>query len=251
MKLVLLLEFCRICWKPVSNWLNVLCSKLLDRVITVEYAIKDDDDRRNGYSPDRIRDRSPKRGYDRVRSPSPYRRERESPDYGHGRARSPSPYRRERASPVYARGVPGRSPSRKERDPLSPRNERDSDYKRKRSPSPRNERESDYKHKRSPSPRNERDSDYKHKRSPSPRKVRESDHKHKRSASPPRERSNGDAGHGPIPGGGEIPDYGGGVSPASEREPGERLPSPDDYARDRSHAYSDAESPPPERYGRY
>ncbi|XP_020972089.1 LOW QUALITY PROTEIN: serine/arginine-rich splicing factor RS41-like [Arachis ipaensis] len=28
-------------------------SKFMDRVITVEYAIKDDDDRRNGYSPDR------------------------------------------------------------------------------------------------------------------------------------------------------------------------------------------------------
>ncbi|KAG8381375.1 hypothetical protein BUALT_Bualt06G0115700 [Buddleja alternifolia] len=123
-------------------------SKLLDRVITVEYAIKDDDDRRNGHSPDRTRDRSPRRaGYDRVRSASPHRRERGSPDYGHGRARSPSPYRRERASPDYARG-PSRSPSRKERNP---------EYSRRaRSPSPRKERETDYNHKHGPSPKRER-----------------------------------------------------------------------------------------------
>ncbi|KAK4431533.1 Serine/arginine-rich splicing factor RS41 [Sesamum alatum] len=121
-------------------------SKLLDRVITVEYAIKDDDERRNGYSPDRIRDRSPRRGSDRVRSPSPYKRERESPDYGHGRGRSPSPYRRERASPDYVRGS-NRSPSRKERDTrrgrglsASPRKDRDSDYNHKHSPSPQRER---------------------------------------------------------------------------------------------------------------
>ncbi|KAI4371525.1 hypothetical protein MLD38_019747 [Melastoma candidum] len=59
-------------------------SKLLDRVITVEYAIRDDDDRGNGYSPDRRdRDTSPAgRGY--RRSPSPYRRDRGSPDYGRG-----------------------------------------------------------------------------------------------------------------------------------------------------------------------
>ncbi|KAL8172508.1 hypothetical protein V2J09_024312 [Rumex salicifolius] len=83
-------------------------SKLMDRVITVEYAIRDDDDRRNGYSPDRRggRDTSPRRGYERRRSPSPYGRERGSPDYG---------YRRERGSPDYghtnpkpmARGSPG------------------------------------------------------------------------------------------------------------------------------------------------
>ncbi|KAL2227116.1 UNVERIFIED_CONTAM: Serine/arginine-rich splicing factor RS41 [Sesamum indicum] len=181
-------------------------SKLLDRVITVEYAIKDDDERRNGYSPDRIRDRSPRRGYDRVRSPSPYKRERESPDYGHGRGRSPSPYRR--ASPDYARGS-NRSPSRKERDPRRG-------------------------HDLSASPRKERDSDYKHKHSPSPQ----------------RERSNGDIGAHTSPGKRVSPDYGRGPSPSPQREPGERVPSPDDYARDRSPAYSDAESPRPERYGR-
>ncbi|KAI4372372.1 hypothetical protein MLD38_010613 [Melastoma candidum] len=74
-------------------------SKLLDRVITVEYAIRDDDERGNGYSPDRRdRDVSPAgRGY-RGRSPSPYRRGRGSPDYGHGA--NPS----SRGSPKYDRG---------------------------------------------------------------------------------------------------------------------------------------------------
>ncbi|XP_010692367.2 serine/arginine-rich splicing factor RS40 isoform X1 [Beta vulgaris subsp. vulgaris] len=70
-------------------------SKLMDRVITVEYAIRDDD-RSNGHSPERRgRDFSPERGSYRKRSPSPYRRERGSPDYG---------YRRERGSPDYGRG---------------------------------------------------------------------------------------------------------------------------------------------------
>ncbi|KAG6747452.1 hypothetical protein POTOM_049856 [Populus tomentosa] len=104
-------------------------SKLLDRVISVEYAVRDDDERKDGYSPDRSRDRSPdRRGHDRRRSPSPYRRERGSPDYGrgpspyrkergspdYGRRRSPSPYRRDRASPDYGRGT-SRSPYRRER----------------------------------------------------------------------------------------------------------------------------------------
>jgi len=93
----------------VAN-LVAMCSKLMDRVITVEYAIRDDD--RSDYNPDRrARDMSPDRGgYDRRRSPSPYRRERGSPDYG---------YRRDRDSPDYgshgpnpgakpdARGSPG------------------------------------------------------------------------------------------------------------------------------------------------
>ncbi|KAJ6686182.1 hypothetical protein OIU79_016057 [Salix purpurea] len=60
-------------------------SKLMDRVISVEYAAQDDDERRNGYSPERRgRDRSPGRNYNRERSPSPYRRDRGSPDYSHG-----------------------------------------------------------------------------------------------------------------------------------------------------------------------
>ncbi|XP_028756349.1 serine/arginine-rich splicing factor RS40 isoform X2 [Neltuma alba] len=75
-------------------------SKLLDRVITVEFAAENDDDRRNAYSPDRSHDRSRDISNDRKRSPSPYRRERGSPDYGHGS----SPYRREKSSPDYGRG---------------------------------------------------------------------------------------------------------------------------------------------------
>ncbi|TKY51260.1 Serine/arginine-rich splicing factor RS40 [Spatholobus suberectus] len=87
-------------------------SKLLDRVISVEFAVKDDDDRRNGYSPERGRDRQRGRSHDGRRSPSPYRRERGSPDYGRG----PSPYQRERSSPDYGRGRSrSRSPLRRER----------------------------------------------------------------------------------------------------------------------------------------
>ncbi|KAI3420602.1 uncharacterized protein J3R85_012686 [Psidium guajava] len=78
---------------------NMRCVLLMDRVISVEYAARDDDDKKDGYSPDRGRGRSPDRGYDRKRSPSPYKRERGSPDYGRGA----SPYRRERGSPKYGR----------------------------------------------------------------------------------------------------------------------------------------------------
>ncbi|KAJ8626445.1 hypothetical protein MRB53_019752 [Persea americana] len=79
-------------------------SKLMGRVISVEYAVRDDDDeKRNGYSPDRrVRDRSPPRR-SRGRSSSPYGRaaERASPDYG----RAPSPYTKpeQRGSPDYGR----------------------------------------------------------------------------------------------------------------------------------------------------
>ncbi|XP_059634102.1 serine/arginine-rich splicing factor RS41-like isoform X2 [Cornus florida] len=78
-------------------------SKLMDRVISVEYAIRDDDERRNGYSPDRrARDKSPgRRSYDRGHSPSPYRRDRGSPDYGHGSKPHSRPEPRE--SPCYDR----------------------------------------------------------------------------------------------------------------------------------------------------
>ncbi|KAL8196668.1 hypothetical protein R6Q57_021270 [Mikania cordata] len=114
-------------------------SKLMDRVISVEYAIKDDDDRKNGNSPG-DRDRSPRRR----RSPSPYRRERgspdygrgrdrASPDYGRGRGRSPSPHHRDRGSPDYGRGS---SPSANGKGRA-----RDADYRRDASPSPRRERE--------------------------------------------------------------------------------------------------------------
>ncbi|KAK9749319.1 hypothetical protein RND81_02G117700 [Saponaria officinalis] len=86
-------------------------SELLDRVITVEYAIRDDDvtsgpgpDRRGR---DRDREMSPERGgFNRRRSPSPYRRERGSPDYGRGRDRGSPDYGRGRVrdSPDYGRG---------------------------------------------------------------------------------------------------------------------------------------------------
>ncbi|KAG6533636.1 serine/arginine-rich splicing factor RS41-like isoform X1 [Zingiber officinale] len=96
-------------------------SKLLDRIISVEYALRDDDDKRNGYSPERRgRDRSlERRGRDNGRSPSPYGRgrERDSPDYGRGS----SPYNKleKRGSPNYGRAE---SPGN-ERD--SPRQERE------------------------------------------------------------------------------------------------------------------------------
>uniref|UniRef100_A0A7N0T2P3 RRM domain-containing protein n=1 Tax=Kalanchoe fedtschenkoi TaxID=63787 RepID=A0A7N0T2P3_KALFE len=115
-------------------------SKFMDRIISVEYATRDDDDnqrtdsRRNGRSPDRRgRDRSPERGYNGRRSPSPYRRDRDSPDYGHG-------------SKPLSRYEPRRSPSY-ERSDKSPVNnveiKRSSRHERKRSPS--------YEPKRSPS----------------------------------------------------------------------------------------------------
>ncbi|KAL2892303.1 Serine/arginine-rich splicing factor RS40 [Bienertia sinuspersici] len=81
--------------KPAANDKPSKTFKLMDRVITVEYAIRDDD-RSNDRSPDRRgRDFSPERGSYRRRSPSPYRRERGSPDYG---------YRRDRGSPDYGHG---------------------------------------------------------------------------------------------------------------------------------------------------
>lgn len=46
-------------------------------------------------------------------------------------------------------------------------------------------------------------------------------------------------------------DYGRSPSGSPQREEGEKVPSPDDYGRDRSPAYSDGESPPPERFRRY
>ncbi|XP_040986809.1 serine/arginine-rich splicing factor RS40-like isoform X1 [Juglans microcarpa x Juglans regia] len=75
-------------------------SKFMDRVISVEYAVRDDEEKRNGHSPDRRgRDMSPdRRSYDHGRSPSPYRRDRASPDYGHGSSRPEA-----RGSPKYDR----------------------------------------------------------------------------------------------------------------------------------------------------
>ncbi|XP_048427062.1 serine/arginine-rich splicing factor RS40 [Pyrus x bretschneideri] len=141
-------------------------SKLMDRVISVEYAVRDDDERSDGFSPDqRSRDRSPDRGRDRRRSPSPYKRERGSPDYGRGP--SPGPYQeregqRERVSPDYGRR---RSPSPYRRDrsdhgrvsSRSPRKERVStdrvrDRSRSRSPYGREKLEVDNGHGPSRSP---------------------------------------------------------------------------------------------------
>uniref|UniRef100_A0A0E0JUV7 rRNA adenine N(6)-methyltransferase n=1 Tax=Oryza punctata TaxID=4537 RepID=A0A0E0JUV7_ORYPU len=85
-------------------------STLMDRVISVEYALRDDDEKRNGYSPERRgRDRSPDRRDYRGRSASPYGRGRErgSPDYGRGRERGSPDYGRggDRGSPDYGRGA--------------------------------------------------------------------------------------------------------------------------------------------------
>ncbi|KOM57371.1 hypothetical protein LR48_Vigan11g040400, partial [Vigna angularis] len=90
-------------------------SKFMDRVITVEYAIRDDDDRdrRNGYSPERRAHDSPDGRYGRGRSPSPYRRGRGSPDYGHGS--NPSSRPETKGSPKYERAespINGRYDSR-------------------------------------------------------------------------------------------------------------------------------------------
>jgi arginine/serine-rich splicing factor 4/5/6 len=151
-------------------------SKLMDRVISVEFAIKDDDDRRNGYSPDRSRDRSPgRRAQDRGRSPSPYRRERASPDYGRGR---------NRASPDYGHGGPNTSPRKRERA--------DSEYDHGRTRSPRRVRPSPDNHGPEPSPRErvvspDYDRGHKaHKRSPKGERISPDDYRH--SPSPQRER---------------------------------------------------------------
>ncbi|RYR24112.1 hypothetical protein Ahy_B02g057609 isoform J [Arachis hypogaea] len=94
-------------------------SKILDRVVSVEYALRDDGDRGDNYD-------SPRRGgYDR--SPSPAYRRRPSPDYGHPR------------SPVYDRY---NGPDRR----------RSPDYGRQRSPDYGRQRSPDYGRYRSRSP---------------------------------------------------------------------------------------------------
>ncbi|KAL4311455.1 hypothetical protein GQ457_01G050760 [Hibiscus cannabinus] len=93
-------------------------SKLLDRVVSVEYALRDDDERDVKYD-------SPRRGGDGRhgdspyrRSPSPAYRRRPSPDYG--RARSPvydrynGPAYERQKSPEYGR-YRSRSPARRSR----------------------------------------------------------------------------------------------------------------------------------------
>ncbi|KAL0309196.1 UNVERIFIED_CONTAM: Serine/arginine-rich splicing factor RS41 [Sesamum radiatum] len=82
-------------------------SNFMDRVISVEYANRDDDEQRNGYNPDgRVRDVSPgRRNYDRGHSPSPYQRDRGSPDYGRETLPSSRSEQRgrDRHSPDYGR----------------------------------------------------------------------------------------------------------------------------------------------------
>ncbi|KAK6926289.1 RNA recognition motif domain, partial [Dillenia turbinata] len=178
-------------------------SKLMDRVISVEYAIRDDDDRGNGHSRDRrSRDRSPeRRGYDRGRSLSPYRRERGSPDYGRGP--SPNNYGRERGSPDYGRGP---SPGPRRRHRASP------DYGRGYSRSPRRgERTSDdYGRGPTPSPhRRERfDDDFGRGPSNSPHR---------------REKAGADYGRGQIQ-----------ISPQKEKRGYDHSPSPSPPRRERA-----------------
>ncbi|XVF12432.1 hypothetical protein REPUB_Repub08aG0118400 [Reevesia pubescens] len=204
-------------------------SKLMDRVISVEYAVRDDDDRGNGYSPDRSRDRSPERGRDRRRSPSPYRRERGSPDYGrspykkergspdYGRGRSPSPYKRDRASPEYGRGT-SRSPYRRERAGSDhARGSGRSPYKKEKA-SPEN----GLGPSRSPYRREKHSAE--NDRSPSPyrRERAGSDNDREPSHSPyGRERASPENGRGPspssMPEGRESPYGGEAESPINER----------------------------------
>uniref|UniRef100_A0A6P3YRY5 serine/arginine-rich splicing factor RS40 isoform X1 n=1 Tax=Ziziphus jujuba TaxID=326968 RepID=A0A6P3YRY5_ZIZJJ len=212
-------------------------SKLVDRVISVEYAVRDDDEKRDGYSPDRSRDRSLERGRDRRRSPSPYRRERGSPDYGRGP--SPGPYRRERGSPDYGRG---RSPSPYRKERASP------DYGRGRSPSPYRRDRAGPAHgrgsSRSPTYRREKVSaDRGRNRSNSPYgRERASPNNGRGPSTSPyrRERASPDNGrgpsHSPFERERDIPDNGRGPSPNSNPE-----------ARD-SPNYGGPESPMHERY---
>ena len=162
----------------------------------MEYAVRDDDEKRSGYSPDRKCDRSPDR---KRRSPSPFRRERGSPDYGiNGISRSP--YKKQRASPDYGSR---RSPSPYQRDM-----ERGSpDYGRRRSPNPspysRREPERSTDHVRAPrhsSPHQREGAN----EDPVPNRIcspyereRESPTGERRSSYSPRdrERSNPDNGH--------------------------------------------------------
>lgn len=110
-------------------------SKILDRVVSVEYAMKDDDERGDRYG-----GRSPRR------SPSPVYRRRPSPDY----SRRASPDYGRRASPDY-----GRRPSADYVRPRSPEYERynkgpaPAAYERRRSPD-YGRKSSDYGRQRSP-----------------------------------------------------------------------------------------------------
>ncbi|KAL5567806.1 hypothetical protein UlMin_024381 [Ulmus minor] len=212
-------------------------SKLIDRVISVEYAVRDDDEKRDGYSPDRTRDRSLERGRDRRRSPSPYRRERASPDYGrgaspsyrkgdrgspdYGRGRSPSPYKRERVSPDYGRGRSrSRSPYRRERDVAGHgRGSSRSPYRREKVSADQGRERSHSPYGREKvSPENGRG----HSESPYRRKRASPENGRGSSRSPVgREGTNPENGRAPspnsVPEPKDSPNYGGPESPVNER----------------------------------
>ncbi|XP_010555649.1 PREDICTED: serine/arginine-rich splicing factor RS40-like isoform X2 [Tarenaya hassleriana] len=187
-------------------------SKMMDRVISVEYAVKDDDVRGNGHSPERRRDRSPDR---KRRSPSPYRRERGSPDYGRGSSPGGA-YRKERGSPDYGRGRrPSPDYGRKEKDDRHRGSESPRRRERERSPHSR----SPYKREKvSPKNGDARDhSPYGRERDSSPR------HGHRNNSRSPfrRERSSPENGQVVSPGSArghkDSRDYDGAESPNRER----------------------------------
>ncbi|CAE6079642.1 unnamed protein product [Arabidopsis arenosa] len=99
-------------------------SKILDRVVSVEYALKDDDERDDRYG-----GRSPRRSLSPVyrRRPSPDYGRRPSPDYG----RRPSPDNGRARSPEYDRY---KGPAAYERRRSPDYGRRSSDYGRQRSP---------------------------------------------------------------------------------------------------------------------
>ncbi|XP_060203543.1 serine/arginine-rich splicing factor RS31 isoform X1 [Lycium barbarum] len=222
-------------------------SKLMDRVITVEYAIKDDDDRKNGHGPGKTNDRSPRRGYDRVRSRSPYGRDRLSPDYGRGRDRPSPDYGRgrDRPSPDYGRGRDRLTPDYgRGRDRLTP------DYGRGRSRSPKHrERNSEYGRDHSPAVGKERNRGHDNVRSPSPRRER-ADLGNGLTSSPLKSRSPGfDDRPSPSPQRERrekySPDgYNHGSSPGPKREPVE---SPVRDAKESSERYRSRSPPARER----
>ncbi|KAK8464953.1 hypothetical protein PHAVU_010G116100 [Phaseolus vulgaris] len=150
-------------------------SKILDRVVSVEYALRDDGERGDNYD-------SPRRGgYDR--SPSPVYHRRPSPDYG--RPRSPvydryngGPDRR--VSPDYGRAIPdyGRRRSPDYGKPRSPDygKPRSPDYVKPRSPGYGKPRSPGYGKPRSPSYGKPRSPGYGKPRSPDNGKPRSPDY---------------------------------------------------------------------------
>ncbi|KNA09461.1 hypothetical protein SOVF_153420 isoform A [Spinacia oleracea] len=177
-------------------------SKMLDRVISVEYAARDDDDnRRGGQSPERRgRDRSPDR---RRRSPSPYKRERGSPDYGTGSSPAGG-YRRERGSPEYGNGS-SRSPRRVQRT-------RSPEYGNRlsRSPPRRVQKSPEYGNgsNRSPRQTSRNSPHYSRARSSSPRHEEKlSDLRDRSRSRSPRGERNGN-GHGRGPSSSPYPEEG-------------------------------------------